>query len=180
MCVEKSRATAAAALGQEALSPHADFGNGLMYAQEPWSGYYTVNSPIWTSAQWTQFTEPGWRFLSVPGGGSSRLPGGGSYVTLVPPTGVGVTLILETLEGACLRCGGESPSPPTLYTFALSGGQLPGPGTLLHVWATNETAYFVELPSVTVRADGSFDVLLPADSMVTVSTQQGFVRGSWG
>lgn len=155
--------------------PHAaDFGNGLMYAQEPWSGYYTVNSPIWTSAQWTQFTEPGWRFLTVPSGGSGRLPGGGSYVTLVPPTGVGVTVILETLEGACLRCGGELPSPPTLYTFQLVGGQLPGPGTVLNVWSTNSTAYFVEQPGVTVRADGTFDVLLPTDAMVTVSTMQGF------
>ena len=135
---------------------------------------YTVNSPIWTSAQWTQFTQPGWRFLSVPGGGSGALPGGGSYVTLVPPGDTSqVTLILETLEGRCLRCAGEAPSPVTTYTFQLAGG-LPQAGAVLNVWSTNSTAYFVQLPPVVVAADGTFSVTLPPDTMMTVSTLQGF------
>ena len=45
-----------------------------MLANEPWSGYYDLSPPLWTGAQVTQFTEPGWRYLSVPGQGSGLLP----------------------------------------------------------------------------------------------------------
>lgn len=48
---------------------------GLMLADEPWSGHYDLSAPLWTGAQVTQFTAPGWRYLSVPGGGSGLLPG---------------------------------------------------------------------------------------------------------
>ena len=54
---------------------------GLMDASEPWSGHWEQSPPIWTSAQWLQFTQPGWRFLSVASGSSGNLPGGGTYVS---------------------------------------------------------------------------------------------------
>jgi hypothetical protein len=59
-------------------------GHGLMWAEVPWSGHYTVNSPIWATAHYTQNTEVGWIYLPV-GQGSGMLDGGGTYVTLVPP-----------------------------------------------------------------------------------------------
>ena len=99
------------------------FGNGLMYAMEPWSGNYTVPPAIWTSAHVNQFVEPGWHFLG--GEGSGLLPGGGSWTVMVPSpnasrtnspkvqslgarlvgdAGAGdFTLVLEKLEGDCLR-----------------------------------------------------------------------------
>lgn len=154
------------------------FGNGLMYAYEPWSGQYEVNAALWTSAHWTQFSSVGWRFLSVAGGGSGFLPGGGAYVTLVPPGSTSdFTLILETLQGDCLRCKGGATAAQNV-TVRLTGG-LPGAGTVLHVWATNVSAPFVRQPDVTVGADGTFTVFIDSDSMVTVTTLSGGQHGAF-
>ena len=74
------------------------WGNGLMYAVEPWSGNYTVPPPIWTSAHVTQFAAPGWRYLG--GGGAGLLPGGGSWTAMVPDpttTGAAGELLLFTV-----------------------------------------------------------------------------------
>jgi hypothetical protein len=168
------------------------YGNGLMYAYSPWSGNYMgggsspgvpnagdiLNGPIWTSAHTTQFVEVGWRYLHVPGGGSGMLPGGngGSYVTLVPPTDLsGLTIVVEKLEGKCLRCAGETTAGETV-TFQTGGG-LVGPGTVLHVWRSNQTVQFWRDADVTIAADSTFSVYAPADSIVTLSTTATASKG---
>uniref|UniRef100_A0A5F9CQJ4 Galactocerebrosidase n=1 Tax=Oryctolagus cuniculus TaxID=9986 RepID=A0A5F9CQJ4_RABIT len=65
---------------------------GLMTAQEPWSGHYIVESPIWVSAHTTQFTQPGWYYLKTVG----HLEKGGSYVALTDGLG-NLTIIVETM-----------------------------------------------------------------------------------
>ncbi|KAH0620445.1 hypothetical protein JD844_020904 [Phrynosoma platyrhinos] len=67
--------------------------SGLMTAQEPWSGHYTVNPPIWITAHTTQFTQPGWHYLQVDG----HLEAGGSYVALTDGQG-NLTIIIETMS----------------------------------------------------------------------------------
>lgn len=53
----------------------------------------------------------GWQYLNVSGGGSGYLANGGSYVTLVSPTDArDFTLVIEKLQGACLRCSGQTTS----------------------------------------------------------------------
>lgn len=39
------------------------FPKGLLTANTPWSGFYDVDSGIWTSAHFTRFIKNGWRFL---------------------------------------------------------------------------------------------------------------------
>ena len=152
-------------------------GQGLMFAFEPWSGHYTASGPLWTTAHTTQFTQPGWTYLSV-GGGAGKLPGGGSYVTLVPPSGApaGMTLVVESLQGKCLRAPGVATVDQNL-TFALEGG-LPGPGTTLQVWRTTAAAFFVRLSDVQVAADGTLSIFQPADSITTVSTVTTAAHGA--
>lgn len=63
----------------------------------------------------------------------------GTYVALVPSDSLaGLTVIIETLNnvGGCL----ERNMSFVDLGFTTRGG-LPGPGTVLHVWATTETAY---------------------------------------
>ncbi|KAJ3613851.1 hypothetical protein NHX12_020095, partial [Muraenolepis orangiensis] len=75
--------------------------DGLMTAQEPWSGSYAVESPIWISAHTTQFTQPGWTYLQTVG----HLARGGSYVALTNGKG-DLTVVIETMthdHSVCIR-----------------------------------------------------------------------------
>ncbi len=157
-------------------------GAGLMVAQSPWSGSYTVSPTIWLHAHYGQFVQPGWKYLHVPGGGSGYLNvagmplHAGTYVTLVPPQGQsGMTVVVETLaDRSCLRRNLSN------YDITLTtGGGLPGPGTVLHVWLSTQTALFVQQPSITIGPDSTFRITIEPDAMITVSTVSTAVHGSF-
>lgn len=150
------------------------FGNGLMYAMTPWSGYYEAGMPgssnggaIWTNAHTCQFTEVGWQYLPVSSGGSGMLSMGGSFVTLVEPGGGNFTLVLEKLEGRCLRCAGQTTSTETV-SVKLSDS-LAAVAPRLQLWITNETTQFLRFDDI-VPEHGAFEVVVPKDSIVTVSS----------
>eukprot|EP00927_Polykrikos_kofoidii_P020275 TRINITY_DN19577_c0_g1_i1.p1 TRINITY_DN19577_c0_g1~~TRINITY_DN19577_c0_g1_i1.p1 ORF type:complete len:817 (+),score=109.67 TRINITY_DN19577_c0_g1_i1:87-2453(+) len=149
------------------------FGNGLMYAYWPWSGHYTVNAAIWTSAHHCQFTEPGWSYVAGQGAGS--LVSGGSYVALVDPKGRDITVIIEKLHGKCLRCDGQS-TQAEVVQIQLAGTLLQHAS--LSVWATNETHQFVRLEDAPVDAkSGIVSVHVWPDSIVTLSSTSGQQKG---
>ena len=154
-----------------------------MYAFEPWSNSYTVNGPIWTSAHTTQFTAPGWRYLvATHNGGSGYLAHGGSYVTMISPqpnatTGLyDFSIVVEKLEGACLRCAGESTQPETVV-FQLSGG-LENHASLTF-WSTNETDQFIHLSDLVVDSQGQVSFEAQPDTIYTISSLTGQSKGSF-
>lgn len=167
-------------------------------AWEPWGGNYSVGDAVWTHAHVGQFTEPGWVYLG--GSGTGLLPGGGSYTGMVPPTkrsdsttprsrtrGVGaarprtvtsaglgdLTLVIEKLEGDCLRCR-VGATTTEVVTFRLEGA-LAGISAL-HVWQSNASAQFVQLPDLPVH-NGVFKITVPRDTMLTLTTTTGQRKG---
>jgi hypothetical protein len=173
--------------------PYRYFGNGLMYAFEPWSGNYSVPPAVWTTAHVTQFAAPGWHFLD--GDGAGLLPNGGSWTAMVPPaagksgraaeengrrtvdraTADDVSLVIEKLEGACLRCSVPATAAETV-TFQLAG-PLAGVENLA-LWLTNSTHSFIQLADVPIGQGGMFSVHVPRDTMLTLSTTTGQRKGT--
>ncbi len=97
---------------------------GLMAANEPWSGNYSVGKSLWVTAHVAQFTQPGWRFVDSASGylGGDRL--NGSYISLRSPDGADASTIVET----------TTTTAPSTVAFSASGAFAGKPA---HVWATD-------------------------------------------
>ncbi|XP_054547795.1 galactocerebrosidase isoform X2 [Talpa occidentalis] len=155
---------------------------GLMTAQEPWSGHYVVESPIWVSAHTTQFTQPGWYYLKTVG----HLEKGGSYVALTDGLG-NLTIIIETMShkhSMCIR-----PYLPyfnvsqQLATFVLQGSFSEIPE--LQVWYTklgipSKDFLFKQLESIwPLDTNGNFTLELQEDELFTLTTVTTGNKGSY-
>ena len=176
-----------------AYEPWMYLGSGLgPSAWEPWSGNYSVYMTVWTSAHVGQFSEPGWYY--VGGEGSGLLPGGGSYTAMVPSaakssnssqtaasgrrtvvqaSGTDITLIIEKLEGACLRC--QVPST-TSETVSFKLAPVYAHVTSLACWVSNSSTQFVRVTDVPVHA-GIISIHVARDTMMTLTTTTGQHKG---
>lgn len=147
------------------------FGNGLMYAFEPWSGHYEVKAPVWATAHTTQFTAVGWEYIPV-GDGSGELPEGGTHVALVSPDGADITMVFETLRGQCFYGNGcfhktEAQREQSLRLHL----DLPSvTNRTFFVWQTNETHYFTRMVNIESDENGVVQVSVPVDSILTLTT----------
>src|SRR5215469_879078 len=86
----------------DAMPPGLPFENrGLVTADQPWSGSYSVNAMTWAIAQFTQVTrrmKPAdlWRYVDTASGYLQGNRVHGSYVTLVRSGGTAWSTIIET------------------------------------------------------------------------------------
>lgn len=140
-------------------------GDGLLNANEPWSGHYTIGPSVWATAQTTQFTEPGWRYLDA---GSSRIPGG-SVVSLRAPDSGNWSSIAETLDATTAQ----------QVRYTVNGGLS---SDSVHVWATDLSSsdpsdWFVRQPDVTPQ-DGRFTATLQPGYVYTFTTTTGHGKGT--
>ncbi|XP_032883596.1 galactocerebrosidase isoform X2 [Amblyraja radiata] len=154
--------------------------DGLMTADEPWSGHYEVQSPIWVTAHTTQFTQPGWHYLKNVG----HLKKGGSYVALTDGKG-NLTIIVETMShdhSVCVR----PPLPPFKVskqnvTFQLQGSfkQI----ETLKVWYSkfdffkNSSKFFSQHSDIKV-VNGAFTMPVGVDEIWTLTTISTGKRGT--
>ncbi|XP_056152027.1 galactocerebrosidase isoform X2 [Lampris incognitus] len=155
--------------------------DGLMTAEEPWSGNYVVESPIWITAHTTQFTQPGWTYLQTVG----HLAHGGSYVALTDGKG-NLTVVVETMthdHSVCIR----PPLPPYNLTSQSAVFQLKGSFASigeLQVWRsrfnfkTKKPTFFEQLTPLKLL-DGTFNLSLGEDEVYTLTTITTGLKGSY-
>ncbi|XP_040916624.1 galactocerebrosidase isoform X2 [Toxotes jaculatrix] len=155
--------------------------DGLMTAEEPWSGNYVVESPIWITAHTTQFTQPGWTYLQTVG----PLAQGGSYVALTDGKG-NLTVVIETMthdHSVCIR----PPLLPFNVTSQNATFQLKGSFASikeLQVWRsqfnfkTKKPSFFEKLTPLKLL-DGLFTLNLGEDEVYTLTTITAGQKGSY-
>jgi hypothetical protein len=97
--------------------------SGLIYADQPWSGYYTVNAMTYAIAMMSWFTAPGWHYVNGANGGLGGVDANGSYTTLKAPNGTDWSTIAET----------TTTTAEQYANFTVTGLAA---GTI-HVWRTN-------------------------------------------
>lgn len=142
---------------------------GLMVANSPWSGWYDIGAETWATAQVTQFTAPGWRFLDSGSGYLGGSESNGSYVTLKSTDGTDYSTLLETTTASSAQT----------VTFSVAGGLSTG---TVHVWSTdlasnNSATYLVHASDVT-PSSGSYTLTLQPGYVYTVTTTTGQGKGT--
>ncbi|MFJ2960121.1 galactosylceramidase [Streptomyces sp. NPDC087270] len=156
-------------------SAYSDVGfadQGLVRADEPWTGAYDVGLSTWVTAHTTQFAQPGWQYLD----GASGYLGGrssdevGSYVTLKSPGGKDWSSVVETTRA----------TGPQTVELAVSGGLSTRP---VHVWSTNlvsndRSQWFAQDRTLVPDAHGTVTMTLQPDHLYSFTTTTGQHKGS--
>ena len=139
--------------------------DGLITANQPWSGAYTVSRSLWAIAQTTQFTAPGWQYLNSSTGFLGGSDGNGSYVSYASPDRSAWSTVFETMDASASQT----------VTLSVAGGL---PGGTLHVWSTDlsspggATPTMVQDPDLTAT-DGTYTLTLAPGHIYTVTNTTG-------
>lgn len=143
--------------------------DGLILANQPWSGAYSVGESLWATAQVTQFTAPGWQFLNSGSGYLGGSESSGSYVTLKPADGTDYSTIIESTTVTAAQT----------VTVNVSGGLSTG---TVHVWATDVNTpgsgpQFAQQASIT-PVNGSYSLTVQPGYIYTLTTTTGQGKGA--
>ncbi|MET7455772.1 NPCBM/NEW2 domain-containing protein [Streptomyces sp. NPDC005574] len=140
---------------------------GLAVANQPWSGAYDIGTSLWTTAQVTQVTRPGWKFVDKASGYLGGDRANGSYVTLKPADDSAYSTIVET----------STANSAQRADFTVSGGL---PTGAVHIWATDLApggSGFVHTGDE-VPVDGHFSVTLQPGHVYSLTTTTGQGHGA--
>ena len=143
--------------------------DGLMLANQPWSGAYSVGESLWATAQVTQFTQPGWQFLNTGSGYLGGTESNGGYVTLKSTDGTDYSTIIETTTATAAQT----------VDVDVSGGLSTG---TVHVWSTDVNAptasnTFVQQASIT-PVNGVYSLSVQPGYIYTLTTTTGQGKGT--
>jgi hypothetical protein len=143
--------------------------DGLILANQPWSGAYEVGESLWATAQVTQFTAPGWQFLNSGSGYLGGAESNGSYVTLKSTDGTDYSTIIETTTATTAQT----------VNVTVSGGLSTG---TVHVWATDVNTpgsgpQFAQQASIT-PGSGAYSLTVQPGYIYTLTTTSGQGKGT--
>ncbi|MFC8435999.1 RICIN domain-containing protein [Streptomyces sp. NPDC057253] len=154
-----------------ALYQNLAFGSdGLITANQPWSGAYTVGRTTWAIAQTTQFTSPGWKYLDTATGYLGGDRDNGSYVSYAAPDKSAWSTVFETMDATASQT----------VTLNVAGGL---PGGTLHVWSTDLSQQGKATPRMVHDSDltatgGTYTLTLAPGRLYTVTTTTGQGAGT--
>jgi O-glycosyl hydrolase len=139
---------------------------GLAVAPEPWSGTYTLGRDLWATAQFTQFTAPGWHFIDSAGGYLGNDRANGSYTSLKSPDNKNYSTIIET----------STASAAQTVTLKIQGGL---PTSAVHVWSTSlgSGPQFAQGTDLT-PSNGTVSLTLQPNMIYSLSTLGGAGKGT--
>ena len=142
---------------------------GLVLANQPWAGWYSVGKDTWAIAHTTQFTAPGWKYLDPSSGYIGGNRNNGSYVTLKSTNNSDYSTIIETMDAS----GAQT------LNFSVAGGLSTGQ---VHVWATNlnsnNSADFLVHQSDITPSNGQYSVTVQPGYLYTITTTTGQGKGT--
>jgi len=144
-------------------------GDGLMLANQPWSGYYHVGKSIWVMAHTAQFMDVGWHYVDTACGYFGGNRNNGSYVTLRSQDNKEYSLIVETVDAAV----------PQSATITIKGSSS---NDTVHLWSTNLNSsnpsdYFVKDSDIT-PIGGILSLTFQPKCVYTISTTTGQEKGA--
>src|ERR1700728_3199067 len=143
--------------------------DGLILANQPWSGAYSVGESTWATAQVTQFTAPGWQFLNSGSGYLGGAESNGSYVSLKSTNGSDYSTIIESTTATSAQT----------VNVNVSGGLSTGP---VHVWATDVNSpgsgpQFAQQASIT-PVHGAYSLTVQPGYIYNLTTTTGQGKGT--
>jgi hypothetical protein len=142
---------------------------GLVTANQPWSGAYSVGKSTWATAHTTQFTRPGWHYIDSASGYLGGNRANGSFVTLRSPGSGAWSTVVETLDATAVQA----------MTLKVTGGLTAG---ALHVWSSDfrsadQRDYKVRQPDLT-PVNGVYTLTLQPGRVYSVTTTTGQGAGT--
>ena len=136
---------------------------GVMQADSPWDGHYTVWPAVWAVAHTTQFAEPGWIYMDGACGQFDQGTWRGSHVAMRNPKTGDWSVIMVTGEKQKVK-------------IAIGPGLKTGP---VYVWKSTEKEQFInEKP---LRLHKNFiEIELEPNAIYTLTSTTGQTKGSFG
>jgi galactosylceramidase len=135
---------------------------GVMQADTPWCGHYSIWPAVWAVAHTTQFAEPGWVYVDDACGQLDPRTWRGSHVALRDPKTGDWSLIIVTDEKQKIR--------------VIPSGLKSSP---VYVWKSTAAEQFVQQAPLQLK-NKALELELEADAIYTLTTTTGQQKGSHG